>query len=97
MAVPKRKTSRKRTHDRRAHLRLKKINLTKCANCKTDIMPHRACFACGFYKGKQIITVLTRQEKQQLKKDKKKGKKNIAKPSKDSKKELSIEELSKKE
>ena len=39
-------------------------------------MPHRACFACGFYKGKQIITVLTRQEKQQLKKDKKNFSKN---------------------
>lgn len=98
MAVPKQKTTRKRTHDRRAHLRLKKVNLIKCSNCKTDIMSHRVCFACGFYKGKQVITVLTREEKVQLKKDKKKAK-NVKSKDKiiiDSKKELNVNELSKK-
>ncbi|MBO5990751.1 MAG: 50S ribosomal protein L32, partial [Lentisphaeria bacterium] len=26
-------------------------------NCSAPLMPHRACSACGFYNGKQVLNV----------------------------------------
>ena len=30
---------------------------TKCPNCGAFVMPHRACKACGQYKGRAVIQV----------------------------------------
>ncbi len=52
MAVPKRKTSRARRGKRRAHDRLKTINLSTCPQCAEPKPSHRVCPHCGAYRGK---------------------------------------------
>ena len=57
MAVPKRNHSNKRPAQRRAHWKIEAKGLKTCPNCGTKILPHRACAACGYYKGKQVLEV----------------------------------------
>ncbi|MBM7559452.1 MULTISPECIES: 50S ribosomal protein L32 [Marinitoga] len=59
MAVPKQKTSRARTHRRRAANLYKaiKVNVSKCPNCGEPKLPHRVCLNCGYYNGKQILEI----------------------------------------
>lgn len=57
MAVPKRKSSAARRDKRRANWKLTAPNLAKCSKCGELVMPHRACKACGTYKGKAVIEV----------------------------------------
>ena len=57
MAVPKRRTSRSKRNIRRAnHDKVTAPNLIPCANCGEPVVPHRACAACGHYKGRQVKT-----------------------------------------
>ena len=58
MAVPKRKTSKARRDKRRASsYRLKTYATSKCPNCGEPKLPHRICGNCGYYKGKEVISV----------------------------------------
>ena len=57
MAVPKKRTSASRRDMRRSHHGLTAKNGIICSNCGAQIMAHRACSHCGFYKGKQVIKV----------------------------------------
>lgn len=57
MAVPKRKSSAARRDKRRANWKLIAPNVVKCTKCGELVMPHRACRACGTYKGKVVIEV----------------------------------------
>lgn len=59
MAVPKRKVSKCKGRSRRAahDLTRPKISVQKCAQCGADSQPHRVCAACGYYKGKQVLTI----------------------------------------
>ncbi|RAP31511.1 50S ribosomal protein L32 [Candidatus Marinamargulisbacteria bacterium SCGC AG-343-D04] len=62
MAVPKRRRSKAR---KRTHKSLWKINvptLVKCTNCDEYVRPHHACTACGFYKGKQVLTIKVKEK-----------------------------------
>ncbi len=54
-ALPKRKISRARQGERRAHLFLKPAALVECPQCHERRLPHRACPACGYYRGMQVI------------------------------------------
>ena len=36
---------------------LKLPQLSKCPQCDEAYVPHRVCPACGFYNGRQVITV----------------------------------------
>jgi len=58
MAVPKRKTSKARRDKRRnSHWKLETPGIVACPKCGTYRLPHRACRACGFYKGREVIKV----------------------------------------
>ena len=59
MAVPKRKTSKSKSRTRKRANGLRKINpaVQKCAQCGVYCQPHRVCAACGYYRGKQVLTV----------------------------------------
>ena len=57
MPNPKRRHSQRRTSMRRAHDHLAKPSQAECPNCHSPKMPHRACPACGFYKGRAVIEV----------------------------------------
>jgi len=57
MAVPKKKTSRSRRDKRRTHYKLKEPGLAPCPRCHEPKMPHRACPSCGFYRGREAVSV----------------------------------------
>jgi large subunit ribosomal protein L32 len=53
---PKKRHSRQRQGKRRAAIHLAVSKTVTCANCSKQILAHRACKYCGFYKGKEIIS-----------------------------------------
>ncbi len=59
MATPKMKVSHRRTHNRMAHWlgALKAPGMTACPHCGETIMNYSACPACGYYRGRKVITV----------------------------------------
>jgi len=54
---PKRKISSGRRDRRRAHDALTPRNLTQCSNCGHLRLPHVVCPHCGFYKGREVISI----------------------------------------
>lgn len=60
MPQPKKRLTKRRQGNRRAsgHGKLTSISLATCSNCNHNVMPHRVCPNCGYYKGKQIIVKL---------------------------------------
>jgi len=57
MAVPPKKTSKRKRNMRRSHDALKAPTLVNCSNCGAHIPPHRVCSQCGHFKGKEVIEV----------------------------------------
>ena len=57
MAVPKRRTSKARKNRRRAHWKMKKIQLIECPQCFELRLPHRMCLNCGFYKDRTVVEI----------------------------------------
>lgn len=55
MAVPKRRHSNSRSKKRRAHDAITLPNVVTCPQCGEPKLPHRACPACGTYKGRQVV------------------------------------------
>jgi len=47
----------------RSHHALKGIALTKCPDCGSAVMRHKACPNCGKYRGKVIINLEAKQVK----------------------------------
>jgi large subunit ribosomal protein L32 len=59
MAVPKQRQTRSRTRRRRGgHDKVQMKKLITCTNCQKEILPHRACSHCGYYKGEEIVGVI---------------------------------------
>ncbi len=63
MANPKRRHSNTRTRLRRAHDFLKLQSLSNCPQCGAPRLPHRICPACGYYRGKQVVTIKIKEDK----------------------------------
>ncbi|MDD5135944.1 MAG: 50S ribosomal protein L32 [Candidatus Omnitrophica bacterium] len=64
MALPKRKHSKSRRDKRRgANSKVYTANLSVCPQCKSMRLPHRVCPFCGYYNGKPVIVIETKQEK----------------------------------
>jgi len=57
MPNPKRRHSKARRGNRRAHDSIKGHSLAECPNCHEKKMPHRACPKCGYYKGREVLDV----------------------------------------
>lgn len=57
MAHPKRRHSNARTAIRRSHDFLTVKSASKCSQCGAAIVPHRVCKHCGYYKGRQVISI----------------------------------------
>ncbi|MFI6823138.1 50S ribosomal protein L32 [Micromonospora sp. NPDC050187] len=56
MAVPKRRTSRSNTRHRRARWKASVPAIVRCPCPRQEaVVPHRACTACGLYKGRQVV------------------------------------------
>lgn len=57
MGVPKRKMSKMRLRTRKAANRWHAPKLSRCEQCSSAVMPHRACPSCGYYRGRQVLTI----------------------------------------
>ncbi|MDR1257359.1 MAG: 50S ribosomal protein L32 [Spirochaetaceae bacterium] len=56
MAVPRAKTSKARTRRRQTiNMRLDAPTMVECPSCGNQVLLHRVCPRCGFYRGKQVI------------------------------------------
>ena len=58
MAVPKKRTSRRRRDMRRAHDAIQfSAAVEGCEACGELKLRHRVCMSCGFYRGVQVLSV----------------------------------------
>jgi large subunit ribosomal protein L32 len=97
MAVPKQRHTKSRRNKRRAHIFLQAPVLTLCPKCGKPLFPYTVCPNCGYYKGKEIIDVLSKLEKKERKKREKEMKaKETEEKGKAKEKPLTWEEMSKK-
>lgn len=56
MAVPKRRTSKRKKRARNTHTNVAPaIVIQTCPQCGTMKRPHRVCAECGFYAGEQRV------------------------------------------
>ena len=49
--------SKMRLRTRKAANRWHAAQLVKCGQCSSTVRPHTACPSCGYYKGRQVLTV----------------------------------------
>lgn len=63
MANPKRRHSNTRTRLRRSHDHITVQRAGLCPNCKAPVRAHRICKACGHYKGRQVLTIKSKEKK----------------------------------
>lgn len=59
---PKRRHSRQRKGKRRASISLSIPNAIVCPNCGNMTMPHVVCKKCGFYRGKEVLSLKKTRE-----------------------------------
>ncbi len=66
---PKKKISIAKSNSRHStweRLNLKRLSSTyrvaKCANCGAAKLSHKVCPSCGYYKGKQVITIKSKSK-----------------------------------
>jgi len=55
--LPKRKVSRRRKRNRRAHDALSLAHLVKCDNCGSYKPAHEVCRECGVYNGQTVFEI----------------------------------------
>ena len=55
MPNPKRRHSKRRKNQRRAHDALTAPTLAECPHCHQKKLPHQACPECGYYKGREVV------------------------------------------
>jgi large subunit ribosomal protein L32 len=60
--VPQRRTGKTRKNRRRSHLALDLPGMMACPNCGEMKLSHNICPACGYYDGKQVITIKVKSE-----------------------------------
>ncbi|EKE15834.1 MAG: hypothetical protein ACD_11C00103G0036 [uncultured bacterium] len=58
MSVPKQRHTKTRRDRKRKRFELKPVKTQVCSKCGKPILPHRACAACGFYKGREVVNTI---------------------------------------
>ncbi len=61
--LPKRKYAKARQGKRQSHLNQALPSLSECPQCHSAKMPHRVCPVCGYYKGREAITIKAPKKK----------------------------------
>lgn len=57
MGLPSKKRTNRSKRERASHFALKSVNFGKCEKCDSTTLPHHACPACGYYRGRQVVKV----------------------------------------
>jgi large subunit ribosomal protein L32 len=57
VGVPKRKVSKARQGERRAHLAISAPPLVECEQCHELKRAHHVCPTCGWYNGREAVTI----------------------------------------
>jgi large subunit ribosomal protein L32 len=70
MPVPPKRLSKGRTRSRRAHHALTPPMLTTCSQCKKPTKPHMACPSCGYYRGRNVLNLQEKVERDMKKRTK---------------------------
>ncbi len=60
---PKKRHSKARQGKRRAAIHLELPRPILCPNCSAPTLSHAVCKQCGFYKGKAVIKLKTKEPK----------------------------------
>ena len=58
MSVPKQRHTKQRRDRKRERFAIEPIKTQTCPKCGKEKLPHKACAACGFYKGKEVVNTL---------------------------------------
>ena len=61
MAVPKRKKSKSRIRMRKRSHKVSIPATKPCPNCGERHLSHRVCPACGYYRGRQVVSVTVKE------------------------------------
>lgn len=61
MGVPKRRVSKARQGERRAHHALTLAQLEECPHCHQQKRAHHACPHCGWYNGREAVRIKQRK------------------------------------
>ncbi len=96
MPVPKQRHTKSRRNKRRGNIYLEAASLTACPKCGKPVLPHKVCFNCGYYKGKEVVDVLKKLDKKEKKQREKEMAAQKAEKETSDKKPLTWEGLSKK-
>lgn len=63
MAHPKRRHSRSRTRKKRTHYKVATPLLIECKECRKLKPAHMICPFCGYYAGREVITIEKKEKK----------------------------------
>ena len=62
MALPKRRHSRARRDKRRSQQHMEIPALVRCCQCGGTVIAHHACPACGFYRGRPVLSLKAKKK-----------------------------------
>lgn len=57
MGTPTKKRTPGQRKQRALHFAISPKTLARCPKCKKEILPHHACSFCGYYRGRQVLTI----------------------------------------
>jgi len=67
MPVARQRHTKARRDRARVFYKLKSQKLVECSNCKKEIVPHKTCPKCGYYKGKEVVDTMKKVNKKKKK------------------------------
>ena len=59
--APVRRISKTRKRKRRTHYKIEVPGMTLCPNCGEMKLAHTVCKACGYYDGKKVLEIKTKE------------------------------------
>ncbi|PIP26125.1 MAG: 50S ribosomal protein L32 [Candidatus Moranbacteria bacterium CG_4_9_14_3_um_filter_40_7] len=63
MSTQKQRHTKARRDRARKELKLKVKKLVVCSHCQAEIIAHKVCSQCGYYKGKEAVNTLKKIKK----------------------------------
>lgn len=63
MSVQKQRHTKQRRDAKRKRFAIEPVKTQTCPKCGKEKLPHQACKACGFYKGKEVVNTLKKAAK----------------------------------